>query len=65
MFDNVHLSAGEKPNAFNFVDLATMYFRNVTVDNSPLKAFVDGGQDLDAVAADIRTSVDQALTARG
>jgi len=26
---------------------------------------VDGGQDLDAVAADIRTSVDQALTARG
>ena len=44
VFDNVHLSAGENPNAFKFVDLDTMYFRNVTVDNSPLEAFVDGGK---------------------
>ena len=44
VFDNVHLSAGENPNAFKFVNLDTMYFRNVTVDNSPLEAFVDGGK---------------------
>mgnify|MGYP001282715496 FL=1 len=45
VFDNVHLSAGENPNAFKFVDFDKMYFRNVTVDNSPLEAFVDGGKD--------------------
>lgn len=45
VFDNVHLSAGENPNAFNFVDFDTMYFRNVTVDNSPLEALVDGGKN--------------------
>ena len=45
VFDNVHLSAGENPNAFKFVDFDTMYFRNVTVDNSPLEAFVDGGNN--------------------
>lgn len=45
VFDNVHLSAGENPNAFKFVDFDTMYFRNVTVDNSPLEALVDGGKN--------------------
>ena len=45
VFDNVHLSVGENPNVFNFVDFDRMYFRNVTVDNSPLEAFVDGGKD--------------------
>ena len=58
VFDNVHLSAGEKPNAFNFVDLATMYFRNVTVDNSPLKAFVDGGQDSTIIPQSTNTPPD-------
>jgi polygalacturonase len=45
VFDNVHLSAGENPNAFKFVDFDTMYYRNVTVDNSPLEALVDGGKN--------------------
>jgi hypothetical protein len=58
VFDNVHLSAGEKPNAFNFVDLATMYFRNVTVDNSPLEAFVDGGEDSTIIPQSTNTPPD-------
>jgi hypothetical protein len=58
VFDNVHLSAGEKPNTFNFVDLATMHFRNVTVDNSPLEAFVDGGQDSTIIPQSTNTPPD-------
>ena len=58
VFDNVHLSAGEKPNAFNFVDLATMYFRNVTVDNSPLEAFVDGAEDSTIIPQSTNTPPD-------
>jgi hypothetical protein len=42
VFDNVHLRAGENPNVFKFMDFDTMYYRNVTVDNSPLEALVDG-----------------------
>jgi|TARA_B110000090_G_scaffold54920_1_gene62680 hypothetical protein len=45
VFDNVHLNAGENPNAFKFVDFDTMYFRNVTVDNSPLEGFIDSGKE--------------------
>ena len=45
VFDNVHLSAGENPNSFKFVDFDTMYYRNVTVDNSPLEALIDGGKN--------------------
>jgi polygalacturonase len=58
VFDNVHLSAGEKPNTFNFVDLATMHFRNVTVDNSPLEAFVDGEQDSTIIPQSTNTPPD-------
>lgn len=44
VFDNVHLGAGEKSNAVRFVDFDTMFFRNMTVDNQPLHAFIDDAE---------------------
>ena len=45
VLDNVHLGAGEKPNTIRFIDNKTMFFRNMTVDNQPLKALVDGAKE--------------------
>ena len=45
VLDNVHLGAGEKPNTIRFIDNKTMFFRNMTVDNQPLKAMVDGAKE--------------------
>lgn len=58
VFDNVHLSAGENPNAFKFVDFDTMYYRNVTVDNSPLEALVDGGKNSTLIPQSTNTPPD-------
>lgn len=45
VLDNIHLGAGEKPNTIRFIDNKTMFFRNMTVDNQPLKALVDGASE--------------------
>jgi hypothetical protein len=45
VLDGVHLGAGQQPNVITDVDLKTLFLRNVTVDNKPISALVEGATE--------------------